>query len=90
MKVQKALQLLGYGAEDQVTGFRGRVTCISFDLYGCIQAVLTPPAGENGKQEDARWYDVSRLKVTSKKRCMPVPEFVEDKGPAAKPEKKPF
>ena len=41
------LELLGQKVEDKVTGFRGVVTTISFDLYGCIQAVyFLPFAGE--------------------------------------------
>ena len=89
--VDKHMELLGHRVTDVVTGFKGVVSSISFDLYGCIQAVVTPAAGKDGKQEDSRWYDVQRLKVTSKTPVMPVPDFDKGypaegkKGPAEKP-----
>lgn len=91
MEVRKHLDLLGREVADKVTGFSGVVTSISFDLYGCIQAVVIPAAGEAGKQEDGRWYDVSRLKVGPGDRRMPRPDFTLAgiaeglKGPADKP-----
>jgi len=91
-KIEKNLSLLGLTATDCVTGFKGVVTSVSFDLFGCIQAVVTPPAGENGKQEDSRWYDVARLKISvTAERVMPVPDYENisvadgEKGPAEKP-----
>ncbi len=47
-QVQEHLCKLGLKAEDMVTGFKGVVSTVSFDLYGCIQAVLTPPTGITG------------------------------------------
>ena len=94
MNIQKHIELLGMKAEDKVTGFKGVVTSVSFDLFGCIQAVLTPEAGEQGKQEDSRWYDVIRLRVKEKKPVMSLPNYeygyVSDgyKGAAPKPIKR--
>ena len=92
MKVEQHIALLGMKVVDKVTGFRGVVASVSFDLYGCIQAVVTPACGKAGKQEDGRWFDVQRLTVTSKEPVMPVPSYeavgaVADgrKGPAEKP-----
>jgi len=42
--IQKHLDLLGHKVTDRVSGFTGVVTSIGFDLYGCIQAVVTPGA----------------------------------------------
>ena len=88
----KHIEMLGLKVEDRVTGFAGVVTCVSFDLYGCVQAVVTPPmAGKEGKQEDGRWHDVTRLKIVSETRVMDVPDFAKgyiaegSKGPAEKP-----
>lgn len=39
------------------------VTTISFDLYGCVQAVVTPPVGSGGEVNDGQWFDVTRLDV---------------------------
>jgi hypothetical protein len=65
------LNILGLKCKDKVTGFSGVVTSISFDLYGCVQAVVTPDA-ESGK--NCTWFDVTRLDVTSE-RVMDVPDF---------------
>lgn len=88
----KHFDLLGMKATDVVTGFKGVVETISFDLYGCVQVVLKPLFVAGGKAEDGRWFDVSRLKVSSKKPVMDVPNFFDGgpvaegfKGPAEKP-----
>jgi len=75
MNVQKHMKLLGMKVTDKVTGFAGVVTSISFDLYGCIQAIVTPEAGKEGKQEESRWYDVQRLNVIGTRPVMDVPNY---------------
>jgi hypothetical protein len=60
MMVQEHLALLGKPVTDKVTGFTGVVTSVSFDLYGCIQAVVTPYAGKDGQLGEPRWFDVPR------------------------------
>lgn len=92
MNVQESINLLGLEVEDKVTGFKGVVVTMSFDLYGCVQAVIKPKADKDNKVSDGQWYDVNRLKVNSKKPVMDVPDFVKspdkqikDKGPASKP-----
>lgn len=69
------LALLGHEVRDRVTGSMGVVTSLSFDLYGCVQAIVTPPSKKDGTQPDAHWYDVKRLEVRSKKPVMPIPDF---------------
>lgn len=54
------LSYLGFTAKDKVTGFEGVITSISFDLYGCIQAIVTP---RNHKKGQGRWFDVARLEI---------------------------
>ena len=73
--IQKHLNLLGKPVKDKVTGKTGVITSISFDLYGCIQAIITPKTGKDNKDVDLRWYDLCRLKVTSDKRVMILPDF---------------
>jgi len=75
MKIQQHMQLLGLKVVDKVTGFKGVVVSVSFDLYGCIQAVVTPEAGKDGKQEEAHWFDVTRLTVTSQAPVMTRPNY---------------
>jgi len=76
--MKKHIELLGKKAKDKVTGFTGVVTCISFDLYGCVQAIVSPPLDEKGNVPKSQWFDVTRLTVNSKKPVMDVPDF--DKG----------
>lgn len=84
------LELLGFEAKDKVTGFSGVITTLSYDLYGCIQYVITPKIID-GKRNEGAWFDANRLKITGKKRVMEVPEFTTGyvldypKGAANKP-----
>ncbi|MEI8647432.1 hypothetical protein P4S73_04795 [Paraglaciecola sp. Hal342] len=87
-RVQQHIALLGMEVRDQVTLFSGVVTSIGFDLFGCIQAVVTPKASDT--DTDAKWFDVSRLVITGE-RVMPIPEYSKGyiadgmKGSADKP-----
>jgi hypothetical protein len=77
--IMRHMELLGHKVTDKVTGFKGIVSSIAFDLYGCIQAIVTPEVKKGEvKVEDSRWFDVQRLTVTSKKPVMPMPDY--DKG----------
>ena len=72
MKNFKAhLDLLGFKVKDKVTGASGVVSSVSFDLYGCIQAVVSPPAPPEGEPKEGRWYDIARLEIIDPKhhRC---------------------
>jgi hypothetical protein len=93
VNLHKHLDLLGMRVEDYTTGFKGVVTSVGFDLYGCIQAIVHPGIDAEGKLRDSQWFDVNRLRVTSEAPVMPRPEFewtpqkvsAGDKGPADKP-----
>lgn len=91
MKIQEHMKLLGIKVKDRITGFEGIATCLSFDLYGCIQALVTPGCGKDGAQKDSRWFDVTRLESKSKSPVMALPNYdygyVSEgrKGPAEKP-----
>lgn len=73
----KDMKLLGLRVCDLVTGFTGIVSSISYDLYGCVQAVVTPGVSKDGKAEDGRWFDTKRLTVLDPKPVMEVPCFEE-------------
>jgi len=90
--IDSHIDLLGKTVKDKVTGFKGTVSSVSFDLYGCIQAIITPDVNKDGVVRDSHWYDVSRLEVLEKeKRVMAVPEYSNGyvaqgkKGGAEKP-----
>lgn len=72
---QAHIDLLGKTARDRITDFRGVVSSISFDLYGCVQVALSPPVDKEGKLVDGRWFDVHRLEVVDENRKMPLPAF---------------
>jgi hypothetical protein len=69
------IALLGLKVKDAVTGFTGVVTTISFDLYGCIQAVVTPPFVDSDKPNSGKWFDVSRLEILDGTPVMDHPDF---------------
>lgn len=75
MSTSAHLDLLGLKVKDRVTGFKGVVTSLSFDLYGCIQAIVTPQANSKGDKADSEWFDVTRLEVTDDKPVMALPDF---------------
>ena len=85
IKIREHIEKLGYKGVDKVTGFKGVVTSASFDLFGCLQLVICPQVDDDGKSQEGRWVDAERVKITSKKRVMPLPDFDSDKGPAEKP-----
>lgn len=85
-----SLDYLGYKATDKVTGFSGVVTSVCFDLYGCVQAIITPPAVDGKDLQTGSWFDINRLALSGE-RVMPVPDFGDiapenyQKGAAHKP-----
>lgn len=73
--VEKHLDLLGMRVQDKVTGFSGVVSSISFDLYGCIQAIVNPGIDNDGKMQEQHWFDVSRVKLTSSDPVIERPNY---------------
>ena len=91
MRYEQVVNMLGYKAKDKITGTEGIITSICFDLYGCIQAILTKQNRDEDKSSFG-WIDINRLKIISKKRIMEHPGFErklsapkEAHGPAEKP-----
>lgn len=72
--MQKYMDALGYEACDKITGFKGVVASVSFDLYGCVQMVLTPGLDKDGKIQEGHWFDAKRLTISDKK-VMDSPDF---------------
>lgn len=70
--INTSLSLLGLKARDRVTGFHGMVFSVTFDAYGCVQALITPPYVDN-KAADAMWFDVKRIEPAE--RLMVAPDF---------------
>jgi hypothetical protein len=89
--MEKHLEWLGLEVEDCVTKVKGVVTSVTFDLYGCIQALVNQGTDKDGKIRDSYWLDVNRLKIKNKKPVMKRPNFNDvkiadaEKGPECKP-----
>ena len=74
--IKKHIEMLGFKGKDKVTGYSGTITSVKFDLYGCIQAAVTPVyGGTDGKYPAGTWFDVTRIKITGKKPVMNMPDF---------------
>ena len=71
--------LLGYKAKDMVTGFSGVIDSVSYDLYGCVQVIISPPA-KDVKREQGCWFDAKRVKIMGKKPVMPQQDFFVEVG----------
>lgn len=91
MEIIKHLDMLGKKVEDKVTGFKGVVTSVSFDLYGCVQTIVNPGIQADFKLGEQCWFDVARLKILDPEPVMQRPNFIDgevakgEKGPAEKP-----
>ena len=59
----------------EVTGFKGVVASVSFDLYGCVQASVNPGADKDGKLMEQYWFDVARLTIIATNPVMVRPNF---------------
>ena len=75
-KVREHLGLLGLRVRDRVTGFTGVVVTVGFDLYGCIQTVVNPSVGADGKPGESMWFDVGRLEVLHQTPVIEPPDYV--------------
>lgn len=93
INLNQHINLLGLRVEDRVTGFKGIVASVTFDLYGCIQAIVNPGADDDGKLRESQWFDVSRLSIVDPAPVMerPMFEWTDEavsrglKGPAERP-----
>lgn len=79
--VLQHLDLLGYRVRDCVTLLEGPVISISFDLFGCVQALVDQGVDKDGKRRDPLWMDVTRLTRLSSGPIMAPPDFTA--GPVA-------
>ena len=91
--IKEAFEILGFKVRDRITGFAGVASSVSFDLYGCIQVVINPGVNKEMKMRESHWFDINRLKITSKERVMPLPKSFQidfdlfESGPEVKPAK---
>jgi hypothetical protein len=90
--IKESIELLGLEAKDRVTGFNGVIASVTFDLYGCVQAIVTPPVDKDGKTREGNWFDIKRLETG--RRVMAAPQFElmeksQEPGPGERPRSMP-
>ena len=76
--IEKHIGKLGMRAYDKVTGLEGVITCVCFDLYGCVQATINPGKKSDGSLIDPTWFDVARISIVDDTPVMDRPDF--DRG----------
>lgn len=91
VEIKNHLSKLGFKCRDKVTGIEGVITSVTFDLFGCVQALVNPGVDKDKKPSECFWYDINRLKILGNSPVMEVPNFdfgevaQGKKGPADKP-----
>lgn len=68
---------LGYQGEDCITGFKGIVSSVCFDVYGCVQYCLVSKVDKNGEHK-SMWCDAKRVTTNKKKRVMTPPLYEKE------------
>ena len=88
---ENVIDLLGKKGKDKITGFKGIITSVSFDLYGCIQVILNP--GKVGKDRliipTTNLIDLNRIEIVEDRKVMQA-DFSKDYKKAHGPENKPI
>ncbi len=79
------MRLLGFRVKDRITGLQGVVTSVSFDLYGCVQALIAP-GEKDGKLMESWWLDEKRLEKIGDAPVMELPSFETIPGPEKLPQ----
>ena len=57
---------MGAEVKDHVTEFKGVITARTEFISGCIQYIVQPKCGKDGKKPEGQWFDEDRLIVTKK------------------------
>jgi hypothetical protein len=69
------LSLLGFTCVDNVSGIKGVITAVNYELYGCVQFLVARKPAKGGNLLDSLWFDVSRVTITSTTPVMTQPRF---------------
>jgi len=93
MIVEQSVKFLGKKVKDKISGRKGIVTSVCFDLYGCIQIVIDEQkTDKDGKAVSFGWFDINRAEIITNKTIMDFPDFDNKyasikkvNGPAEKP-----
>lgn len=58
-------QMFGFTGKDIITGFQGVIVGACAYISGCDQVLLAPKCDENGKTDEGKWFDTSRIQILS-------------------------
>jgi hypothetical protein len=84
--MQDLVKNLGRRATDRVSGLTGVITSVSFDVAGCIQYAISPPANKDGKRESSYWVDIKHVDLAKQWATgAPAFEIGKEIGAAEKP-----
>ncbi len=84
--MKQYLAILGHEVTDKVSGFTGIATTVGFDLYGCVQVIVSRVGfNDKGERFPAEWFDHKRLTITDKPLVMDQPTFEAVPGGYDKP-----
>lgn len=70
--------------EDQLTGFKGKITGHADYITGCDQFLVQPEAPK-GEWKDARWFDEGRLKIVGTSKKIKVSQLQAEENGADAP-----
>lgn len=73
--IEQTLDLLGYRVKDKITDFVGVVVSVTFDVNGCIQAIIKPKVDKDGKTRYPEVIDVQRLELLPDERVVTAPDW---------------
>ena len=84
MSIKEAMRRLGYRAADTVTGIRGTVISVTFDLDGNVRVYIQPKADKKGKIEPGRWCNIEMVVAGEELVAVP-PKFEWEESVSADP-----
>lgn len=76
-EILKHFEFLGLKAKDKISGYEGVISSINFDLYGCIQVVISPSKKDDGTLPNGHYFDISRVEILDETPVMVAPFLVE-------------
>lgn len=56
-------QMFGCTGKDVITGFQGVITGACAYISGCDQVLLAPKCDKDGKMDEGKWFDTSRIEI---------------------------
>jgi hypothetical protein len=84
--MKKHFKTLGFKCREKISGTKGIIVSISFDLNGCVMGLMNRGYDKDGKRIDNQWFDTKTLEIIGEKPVMEQPDFFEVPGGRELPE----